>query len=467
MAAASRPSCHPTKTKTKTKNHNKLKGGLLFNTSAMSTSLYERLQQFCENENTSELALARIDEVNSADSAPLPIEKRGLAVGFLKALTKTFDLTHKQTHEVVSAFIKPITGEQRCRFVDLPCVRPFVGSSRTFVSHAWSGKWGDLVAAVGDHTPATHCVWIDVAAVLQHPQSSEGGSISMQKDLSELKTVIQTAPLGVTVVFDPSADDDRKNPFKRCWCLFELWTAARSEAPIIVKLGHHDEESDTFKAVDDVDIVTGLVYSTDISEACATVEADRRRIMALVATEGGIAELNTCVGTAVYNSWRVLGIAQVRDVVFGAATGVEAVTLSNEEKGEGKGDPGGTILHELVHGGFIEAAGRLLVACSVDVNAATDKGNTALMFKHGAHVNPRNNKGETALMLGAKYGRVPVVELLVDRDTDTALVNNGEQTAADLARLNKLPGCKACLKLLDQVGSAEAPPWPRRQCAIS
>jgi hypothetical protein len=56
-----------------------------------------------------------------------------------------------------------------------------------FVSHAWSGRWGDLVAALADNgrTPLDYAVWIDVLSVLQHPQT--GGGDEQQKDLGEVR----------------------------------------------------------------------------------------------------------------------------------------------------------------------------------------------------------------------------------------------------------------------------------------
>ncbi len=38
----------------------------------------------------------------------------------------------------------------RCRFSELPEVRPYTGPATVYVAHCWGGKWGDLVAAVAE-----------------------------------------------------------------------------------------------------------------------------------------------------------------------------------------------------------------------------------------------------------------------------------------------------------------------------
>jgi len=91
---------------------------------------------------------------------PVPSEDRGLAVGFLRVFTDAFGLGDLPTHAVVRDFVKPLTECHRCRLVDLGEVRPFTGRAATFASHAWGGRWGDLVAALSDGNPPNWAVWI-------------------------------------------------------------------------------------------------------------------------------------------------------------------------------------------------------------------------------------------------------------------------------------------------------------------
>ena len=95
--------------------------------------------------------------------------------------------------------------------------------------------------------------------------------------------------------------------------------------------------------------------ATSVHSNNPQVAADRERILGLVARHGGFDELNTRVGTAVYNAWRVMALPAVRDAVYatlpsaaaarpalapGAVTAAAAVVPGS--------DPGGSLLHEVV-----------------------------------------------------------------------------------------------------------------------
>lgn len=72
---------------------------------------------------------------------------RGIRVDFLLKLTFELDLWSWATWEVVQFLVKPATERRRCRFSDLDFAKPFFGPSTVFISHCWSGLWGDLVVA--------------------------------------------------------------------------------------------------------------------------------------------------------------------------------------------------------------------------------------------------------------------------------------------------------------------------------
>lgn len=82
---------------------------------------------------------------------------RGISVEFLLHLTFELNLWDWATWEVVQFLVKPATEFSRCRFADLPVVRPYTGPSTVFMSHCWSGLWGDLVVA------ACSGLWIVIA----------------------------------------------------------------------------------------------------------------------------------------------------------------------------------------------------------------------------------------------------------------------------------------------------------------
>ena len=84
----------------------------------------------------------------------------GVRVDFLLALTFALDLWDWCTGDVVQNLVKPATeGAGRCRFAELPTVRPFTGAATVFMSHCWGGRWGDLVAAACAGADTRRVVW--------------------------------------------------------------------------------------------------------------------------------------------------------------------------------------------------------------------------------------------------------------------------------------------------------------------
>jgi len=66
----------------------------------------------------------------------------------------------------VEYLVKPATEDHgRCRFADLPFVKPYTGPATVFMSHCWGGRWGDLVAAACAGASKLRIVWIDIFAV--------------------------------------------------------------------------------------------------------------------------------------------------------------------------------------------------------------------------------------------------------------------------------------------------------------
>ena len=70
---------------------------------------------------------------------------RGARVDFILAMTFDLNLWHWKTWEVVQFVIKPATeGERRCRFADLPFVRPYFGAATVFMV-----SWTSVVGGTG------------------------------------------------------------------------------------------------------------------------------------------------------------------------------------------------------------------------------------------------------------------------------------------------------------------------------
>lgn len=154
---------------------------------------------------------------------------RGVTVTFLLALTAELNIWDWATWEVVQFLVKPATAEHRCRFADLDFARPHTGPSTVFMSHCWSGKWGDLVSAACSGARKDRIVWIDIFAVRQWPGNTADlnfrGVISMCRGLVVAFAPIKVPKLetrsDITKYLQSSAYKltAKMLPFLRLWCI--------------------------------------------------------------------------------------------------------------------------------------------------------------------------------------------------------------------------------------------------------
>ena len=86
-----------------------------------------KLKRFAENEDDANSKTPRDHSEN--------LRHCGLRIDFLLALTFVLDMWGWETWQVVQYLVKPATEtEQRCRFADLPNVRPYSGAATVFMS---------------------------------------------------------------------------------------------------------------------------------------------------------------------------------------------------------------------------------------------------------------------------------------------------------------------------------------------
>ena len=130
--------------------------------------------------------------------------------------------------------IKPATEANRCRFVDLPFVKPYTGPATVFLSHAWNGKWGDAMAAACHGARMDRYVWIDVAAVRQWPGNGADLDFRAVVRRSRALTVAAAPVTGVVSAKELNYDEirvyraspvykeaTRTLAFCRLWCIGE------------------------------------------------------------------------------------------------------------------------------------------------------------------------------------------------------------------------------------------------------
>jgi len=269
-------------------------------------------------------------------------EQYGVRVSDIVRFTEENQCWDYTTREVVNDFIVPQVRKvqkQRedgatFRFVELelgfaPCV------ARFFVSHAWSGVWGVLVAALKSLDEKAQ-VWLDVFCVKQVVDHSES-----QVDLDFLAVVrqlrgvvmicspliqLQAVPLEDVkrVGFDLSNFDTDLNPFNRAWCLGEIAAACgattdsaqEDEIPVVLMFGTFRSQKGARNPQFSMDenlfsTLRKVWYSVKVENAMATKASDRDFVLARIDFPRCVKAIRGFI-TASY-SW--FNFAYYRDIV--------------------------------------------------------------------------------------------------------------------------------------------------------
>jgi len=240
-------------------------------------------------------------------------EKYGVRVSDIVRFTEENQCWDFTTREVVNDFIVPqvrkiqkqLGDGATFRFAELelgfaPC------AARFFVSHAWSGAWGVLVAALKSLDEKAQ-VWLDVFCVKQVVDHGED-----QVDLDFLSVVrqlrgvvmisspliqLQAVPLEDVkrVRFDLSNFDTELNPFNRAWCLGEIAAACGAttdstegnEIPVVLMFGTYRPQQGARHPQFSMDenlfsTLRKVWYSLKIENAMATKSSDRDFVLARI-----------------------------------------------------------------------------------------------------------------------------------------------------------------------------------------
>ncbi|KAK3244341.1 hypothetical protein CYMTET_46041 [Cymbomonas tetramitiformis] len=339
---------------------------------------------------------------NTDRERELSIVERGITLAMLVFITQAYDLWNWATWEVVEHFVKPYTACSKCRMVEVPELQPFVGVADSFVSHAWGGKWGDLVSAVAHRSPLDRRLLVDVFFVLQHSDSVHS-SLQQTADLDALEGAIQGVSQGTILVWNPRD----ANPIRRCWCLYECHITALAHNPLVVKFGHMLANKN-FEVEDDATTLWKEHNAISLENAGATVEEDKTRILAEVKAGTGFWKLHLQVSSALKSGFRARSLPAVEATIYGINLSTLTKAMLNM-----KGDHGQTALMQFARTGYIDGVKRLLEA--------------------GADTTVKDDHQWTALMIAQKYCNSEVVDLLLpylsQSTSVTAWIQRGIQVA--------------------------------------
>jgi ankyrin repeat protein len=224
---------------------------------------------------------------------------------------------------VVQNIIKPATAHSRLRYIHLPGIATAanIGKVDIFLSHAWGGIWGDLVAAAlscldGENSSEQSVVrvYIDVFAVRQWP-----GNVN---DIV-FEGVVKHVRLVLVVVSSRELDDvgnlnfkdvtekrldilseseKRAIPFLRIWCLAEINSACVQNKPLVIACGSYslDVRTKTTHVFEsNAPVLYHMQFLVSVEDAKAQMKEDEERILREVREGVGYDYVNRVVRGAI------------------------------------------------------------------------------------------------------------------------------------------------------------------------
>ena len=396
------------------------------------------------------------------------------------------------TGQLVARLIKPATARRRCHFVELPAMRGHVGAPRAFVSHTWSARFADLVAAIAHAVGEDAYVWLDIFAVRQW-----AGNVA---DL-DFACAIRAAPVFLLVamhlpeVAALSTEDANKKlvpasakqkcAFYRVWCLVELNAALGGRKPVVMLIGAAGDDG---CFVPERGMLNNLADSIDVEQAEASVPADREReLKKIEASDGGFGAINRlaigalggafyamderAVLAAVAGDAAPLAALQEKEALGGALCGAAAggfiaplrALMERKVSVEGTTPTGRTALVLACQGGHDQCA-RALIEAKADIEAQIPSGHNALMLsaqnghdlcaraliEAGANIETTHGMTRTALMFCAQNGHDLCARALIEAGAAVNAVENKQWTALMFCAQN---GHDLCARALIEAGA--------------
>ena len=168
----------------------------------------------------------------------------------------------------------------------------WVGTPNHFVSHAWSYKFVDVVAALrayADRYDGEEAIfWFDCVSIDEHATQSfpqEWWKSVFQESIRMIGHVV--------MVLSPW---ENPIPLTRAWCLWEVYCCNVVGAQFSVTLGHEERGRFEEALCENSGVLLDAFAGIDVANAEAGKEEDRAMILAAVrATEGGTSGVNALV----------------------------------------------------------------------------------------------------------------------------------------------------------------------------
>lgn len=252
------------------------------------------------------------------------------------------------TEELCASVVLPATSERRCAYAEL-LPSTMLAPATHFVSHAWAGRYAELVAVVAavveEETAAGRpepVFWVDVAVNNQHEAPQRPFSWwcgTFRHSIAAIGKVI--------LVLSPWNDP---RPLRRAWCLWEIFCAAGIGLPSVdedaqaaeptqgkasldgamaptldVRLPPSEQAGFERVLIEEMRAALDVLVAVQAERAEAFSQEDRDNIFtAIEASEGGFAAVNAVVKNQL-RTWLVSAALQA------AEQRVAQVTIDREE----------------------------------------------------------------------------------------------------------------------------------------
>lgn len=216
----------------------------------------------------------------------------------------------KSTADVAAEVVAPATCARQCTYLDLlrgtsgsaggsRRSTPAVALATVFVSHAWSGPFEDMIAALEaqfspEGSEAVY-LWIDVFSLPQCGRGCRCGSPARLHTAAALVGDVIRTIGRVVAVAEPFG---RPRFLSRAWCLYEAHTAIERGAPLHVALSPAQRAAFLGALVSEFDSIAASLSRLDAREAEATDPRDRAEIFRAIESGCGFARLNEAVSTS-------------------------------------------------------------------------------------------------------------------------------------------------------------------------
>lgn len=211
------------------------------------------------------------------------------------------------TSDIVQKYFLPMTilNGRKLSYCELNIDQAFVGTATVFVSHAWSHKFVDVVAALRQWSLRNSSVktyfWFDVFSNNQHMDTS---SPDFHWWTSVFKSNIER--IGRTLLV---LQWDNPIPLTRSWCLWEIYCSIcrtnstvnhhsnAKERKISFEIIMNCEQEHKFSQnlVSDFSSVLTMISDVDMRKARATNPSDEINIFEAVNNQVGITTINNLI----------------------------------------------------------------------------------------------------------------------------------------------------------------------------